>query len=94
MLTPRLSSQHYGVWGDTNGGVDVGESSISLAKLCFPNEDITGDSGHDGRDVMYVTFMGAGAVPGASGANWKAKSAADFESSIKSLGDKLVAGLK
>ena len=46
---------------------------ISLAKLCFPNEDITGDSGHDGKDVMYVAFTGSNAVPGASGADWTAK---------------------
>jgi chitosanase len=32
-------------------------------------------------------------TPGKNGANWKAKNAAAFESSIKSLGDKLVASL-
>jgi len=65
-----------------------------LAELCFPAEDISGDSGHEGKDVMYVAFVGADAVPGALGAAWTAKSAAEFENSIKSLGDMLVAGLE
>jgi hypothetical protein len=67
----------------------VGEASISLATACY-GTSINGDSGHDGNDVLYLAFPGTDAVPGASGADWKATSYADFESSIQSLGDKLV----
>ncbi|KGO47843.1 Fungal chitosanase [Penicillium expansum] len=83
---------HYGIWGDTNGGVTTGEASISLAKLCYPNDKITGNNGHSAKDVLYIGFTGKGAVPG-SKADWKAKNIKAFENSIKSLGDKLVAGL-
>ncbi|KAH0524122.1 hypothetical protein TsFJ059_009029 [Trichoderma semiorbis] len=82
----------YGVWGDTNGFTSTGESSISLAQLCFPNDGLTGDNGHDQKDVLYLGFTGSGAVPGAS-ANWSAGSTEEFENSIKDLGDSLVAGL-
>ncbi|KAM0451531.1 hypothetical protein ACHAPV_009960 [Trichoderma viride] len=84
----------YGIWGDTNGGTSTGESSLALGKLCFPNEGLSGDNGHDPKDVLFIGFTGSGAVPGKSGANWKAKNTNDFENSIKALGDKLVAGLK
>lgn len=84
---------HYGIWGDTNGGTSTGEASLSLAELCFPEEHPDGDHGHDGNDVLYIGFKGKDAVPGKK-ANWKAKKTEDFEDSIKSIGDKLVAGLK
>jgi chitosanase len=48
----------YGIWGDITGGPDTGESSISLAKLCFPDDEITGDSGHDEKDVLFIGFTG------------------------------------
>ncbi|KAK7726715.1 hypothetical protein SLS57_003276 [Botryosphaeria dothidea] len=82
---------HYGIWGDTNGANTIGEASIALAKLCFPNDGITGDNGHGGKDVLYIGFTGSGTVP--NDANWKAGNARDFEKSIRTLGDKLVAGL-
>ncbi|GFG09574.1 endo-chitosanase [Aspergillus lentulus] len=82
----------YGVWGDTNGGTSTGEASISLAKLCFPNDGITGDNGHGEEDVLYIGFIGQDAVPGASAA-WTARDTQTFEESIKSLGDRLVAKL-
>ncbi|KAA8647849.1 hypothetical protein EYZ11_003627 [Aspergillus tanneri] len=84
---------HYGIWGDTNGGVSTGEASISLAELCFPNEHLDGDHGHDANDVLFIGFTSDDAVPG-SKANWKAKNSKEFEDSIKSIGDKLVSGLK
>ncbi|KAH2766674.1 hypothetical protein KXW10_008068 [Aspergillus fumigatus] len=84
---------HYGIWGDTNGGVSTGEASISLADLCFPNEHLDGNHGHDPNDVLFIGFTSKDAVPGAT-AKWKAKNAKEFEDSIKSIGDKLVAGLK
>ncbi|KAJ5557946.1 hypothetical protein N7535_009439 [Penicillium sp. DV-2018c] len=83
---------HYGIWGDTNGGTSTGEASISLAKLCFPDENITGDNGHSEKDVLYIGFTGTNAAPG-SKADWTAGDSAAFEGSIKSLGDELVAGL-
>ncbi|KNG89433.1 chitosanase [Aspergillus nomiae NRRL 13137] len=84
---------HYGIWGDTNGGTSTGEASLSMAELCFSDENPDGDSGHDENDVLYIGFTGKDAVPGKS-ANWKAKTTQEFEDSIKSIGDKLVAGLK
>lgn len=71
----------------------VGEASISLAKLCFPNEGLNGNKGHDETDVLYLAFPGQEAVPGAGGAEWNAGNAEAFEQSIKSLGDSLVAKL-
>lgn len=83
----------YGVWGDTNGFTSTGEASISLGKLCFPDEGLNGDRGHDGKDVMFIGFAGDEAVPGQDGANWTAGSTEEFEESIRGLGDRLVAGL-
>ncbi|KAI9780967.1 MAG: hypothetical protein M1839_006406 [Geoglossum umbratile] len=82
----------YGIWGDTNGGTLTGEASISLAELCFPNEGISGDNGHEANDVLYIGFTTGDAVDAAR-YNWRAKSAADFERSITALGDKLIARL-
>ncbi|TVY24767.1 Endo-chitosanase [Lachnellula hyalina] len=82
----------YGIWGDENGDdgpkAVIGEASISMATFCFGNS-VNGNSGHDETDVLYIAFTGEDAVPGA-GAAWDADSATDFESSIKSLGDKLI----
>ena len=84
----------YGVWGDENGDDGphpmVGEASISLATACY-GTGITGDNGHDQDDVLYIAFPGSDAVPGASGANWGAANYAAFESSITTLGDRLIA---
>ncbi|KAI1877957.1 uncharacterized protein JN550_000139 [Neoarthrinium moseri] len=83
----------YGIWGDENGDDGdhpmVGEASISLATACF-GQGVNGNSGHDEDDVLYIAFPGSDAVPGADGADWGAKSQADFASSIQSLGDKLI----
>ncbi|KAI0837277.1 glycoside hydrolase family 75 protein [Hypoxylon sp. FL0890] len=81
----------YGIWGDTNGndGVNprIGEASISLATLCFGKDfDLDSDVG---QGILYIGFTGADAVPGES-ANWAAADENEFESSIKSLGDKLI----
>ncbi|KAA8651030.1 hypothetical protein EYZ11_011315 [Aspergillus tanneri] len=83
----------YGIWGDTNGHTSTGESSLSMAELCFPEEDPSGDSGHTANDVLYIGFKGKDAVPGKS-AKWKANSTKEFEESIRKLGDQLVEGLK
>ncbi|KAF7714028.1 Chitosanase [Penicillium ucsense] len=83
---------HYGIWGDTNGGHLVGEASLSMAKLCFPEEHLNGNSGHETKDVMYIGFGGKNAVPGKS-ANWHAVDGQAFENSLKPIGDSLVAKL-
>ncbi|KAJ9299373.1 CAZyme family GH75 [Paecilomyces variotii] len=80
----------YGVWGDTNGGVDTGEASISLATACFPHGNITADNGHQAHDVLYLGFTGSSAVPGKKGARWKARGFEDFEASLARIGDRLV----
>ncbi|KAK0382645.1 hypothetical protein NLU13_8614 [Sarocladium strictum] len=84
---------YYGIWGDTNGGTSTGEASISLADLCFPDEGLNGNVGHDGKDVLYIGFVGDDAVPGQDGAAWDATSRDEFSSSIKDLGDSLVSNL-
>ncbi|KAF2650710.1 glycoside hydrolase family 75 protein [Lophiostoma macrostomum CBS 122681] len=82
----------YALWGDVNGGKSTGESSLALGQLCFPDEGLTGDSGHEKHDVLYLAFPGNNAVPGAS-ANWTAGSREEFEASLAATGDALVAGL-
>ncbi|KAK6360057.1 hypothetical protein TWF730_006211 [Orbilia blumenaviensis] len=83
----------YSVWGDTNGCDDnnfTGEASISLAQLCFPNEGLNGNKGHEAHDVLYLAFTGSDAVVGPSNANWKARSPSDFQNSLKSFGDSIL----
>ncbi|KAM3520156.1 hypothetical protein NHJ13051_007030 [Beauveria bassiana] len=83
----------YGIWGDTNGDdgsqAMVGEASISLATACY-GKSVNGNSGHDDNDVLFIAFPGSDAVPGKTGAKWHASSYSQFESSITSLGDKLI----
>ncbi|OTB04574.1 glycoside hydrolase family 75 protein [Hypoxylon sp. CI-4A] len=82
----------YGVWGDTNGddgdNSRIGESSISIANLCF-GAGGEGDIGHDDEDILYIGFRGHDAVPGES-ADWQARDSETFQSSIQELGDKLI----
>lgn len=87
----KSSMQFYGVWGDKNGGVYTGEASISLASACFPDDEISGDQGYSGHDVLYLGFKGKEAVPGKKGADWGARSFDDFEGSLARIGDGLVA---
>lgn len=87
--------QFYGVWGDENGDDGpplVGEASISLATACF-GTGITGNSGHDAADVLYIAFPGSVANTVHKHAHWSAKSFQDFEDSISSTGDSLVSKL-
>ncbi|RJE26035.1 Chitosanase [Aspergillus sclerotialis] len=81
----------YGVWGDKNEGTYIGEASISLAKACFPDQIITGNTGYLGHDILYLGFTGKDAAPGQKGADWNAQSFSDFETSLSSIGDRLVA---
>lgn len=68
----------------------VGEAAISLATACY-GKSINGNNGHDDDDVLYIAFPGNDAVPGDEGADWNATNFKDFESSLSSVGDKLVA---
>jgi len=81
------------VLGDTDS-IDcpplVGEASISLATACYRKQAINSNQGHDVDDVLYITFPGADAVPGRSGAKWDAESYSEFEQSLERLGDKLI----
>ncbi|KAF2727200.1 fungal chitosanase [Polyplosphaeria fusca] len=79
----------YGVWGDVNGGILTGESSVALAQMCFPSEGLDANHGHEGHDVLYLAFEGEEAVVGKA-ADWKAKSSKEFEKSLAAVGDKLV----
>ncbi|GBF64510.1 endo-chitosanase [Trichophyton mentagrophytes] len=81
----------YGIWGDTNGNTDTGEVSISLARACFPENNLTGNNGHEDHDVLFVAFKGEEAKPGADGADWKADNFNTFEESLAHIGDSLVA---
>lgn len=84
------------MWGDTNGDDGpplIGEVSLSLGQACY-GRAVNGNAAHDENDVLYIAFKGSNAVPGAKGANWKAKTFADFESSLHAQGDKLVAKIK
>ena len=64
-----------------------------MGQLCFGDDAVDADDGHTAHDVLCIAFEGKQAVPGAKGANWNAKIKEQFESSIKGLGDKLVATL-
>lgn len=84
-------TQIYGIWGDTNGddGVNprIGEASISIGTLCFGAEfDLNSEVG---QGILYIGFTGDDAVPGED-ANWGADNENEFQSSIESLGDKLI----
>lgn len=73
-----ILESHYGIWGDGNGGTAIGEASVSIAKLCFPNDGVTADNGHTPGDVLYTGFKWKEAFPGAN-ADCKAKETHAFE---------------
>jgi chitosanase len=64
---------------------------MALADLCFPDDGLSGDNGHDANDVLFIGFTSQDAFP--QDAAWNAGSTQEFENSIKDLGDQLVAGL-
>ncbi len=51
---------------------------------------MNGNQAHDENDILYIAFTGSDAVPGANGANWDAGNFDSFETSLGSLGDRLV----
>jgi chitosanase len=44
----------YGIMGDTNGAnpETIGEASLLMGETCFPNDHLSGGTGHDGVDVL------------------------------------------
>lgn len=42
----------YGVWADTNALGSMGEVSLRLARTCYPNDNLSGNLGHDEADVL------------------------------------------
>lgn len=51
---------------------------------------MNGNQTHDENDVLYIAFTGSNAVPGADGAQWDADGFDTFESSLASIGDRLL----
>jgi chitosanase len=51
----------YGIYGDTDGDSPqvIGEASWLMARTCFPNDDLNGNSGHGGVDVTceFMTLL-------------------------------------
>lgn len=43
----------YGIYGDSDGDTPqvIGEASWLMARTCFPNDDLNGNSGHGDVDV-------------------------------------------
>ncbi|KAI9672881.1 MAG: hypothetical protein M1829_004431 [Trizodia sp. TS-e1964] len=76
----------YGIWGDVNSDSSTGKASRALFELCYPDLKTNPLVRHVKNDVLYLAFTGKGAVPSAP--NWNAKTPAEFERSIKPLGDK------
>jgi hypothetical protein len=87
----------FGIWGDTNGDDGAkpmgGEASLSLATACG-GPQISGDSGIDEDEIMFLGFTGDEAVPGPDGADWAAADFDTFERSIEGLGSRLVSRIR
>jgi hypothetical protein len=54
---------------------------------------MSGDSGHEDDDVLYIAFPGSTGDTVHKHANWAAGSFDDFEGSIEGVGDQLIARL-
>lgn len=65
---------------------------MALADICFPNEDLSGDNGHDDNDVLFIGFTTEDAFP--QNAHWNAQNTQDFQDSIRDFGEDLVSRLK
>ncbi|KAL2788801.1 fungal chitosanase of glycosyl hydrolase group 75-domain-containing protein, partial [Aspergillus keveii] len=82
----------YGILGDTNGNDPqvTGEASWLMARTCFPDDDLRGNSGHAEADVTYILFTGQNAVLPPSAVN--EHYITDF-GTLKFMGDRLVNAL-
>jgi chitosanase len=61
--------------------------------MCFGDDAVSAINGHSDHDVLFIAFPGDAAVPGAKGAAWAAKTKEEFEASLATIGDQLVASL-
>ncbi|EAW13238.1 glycoside hydrolase family 75 protein [Aspergillus clavatus NRRL 1] len=79
----------YGIFGDTDGDHPqvIGEASWLMARTCFPNDNLNGDSGHVPADVTYIFFTGKDSVLPSSAVN--KNYITDF-TKLRSMGDSLV----
>ncbi|EPS33771.1 putative chitosanase [Penicillium oxalicum 114-2] len=82
----------YGIFGDTDGDSPqvIGEASWLMARTCFPDDDLNGNSGHGDVDVTYIMFTGSDAVLPKSALN---KNYITNFSTLRSMGDKLMTAL-
>ncbi|KAJ5506381.1 Fungal chitosanase [Penicillium expansum] len=82
----------YGIFGDTDADSPevIGEASWLMARTCFPDADLNGNSGHGTPDVTYIVFAGANAVLPSSALN---KNYVTNFTTLRALGDKLVTAL-
>ncbi|KAJ7148812.1 fungal chitosanase of glycosyl hydrolase group 75-domain-containing protein [Mycena crocata] len=80
------SKMYYAIFGDANGASPqvIGEGSLLLGQICFPEGNISGSAGHDQADVAYIVF----ANQSPDGIDSK-KSTIDL-AALKTLGDEQV----
>ncbi|KAJ5959369.1 uncharacterized protein N7479_006519 [Penicillium vulpinum] len=82
----------YGIYGDSDGDSPqvIGEASWLMARTCFPNDDLNGNSGHSDVDVTYILFTGDEAVLPSSALT---KNYITNFTTLRSMGDKLMTAL-
>ncbi|KAJ5090156.1 hypothetical protein N7532_008840, partial [Penicillium argentinense] len=82
----------YGIYGDSDGDDPevIGEASWLMARTCFPNDDLNGNSGHGAADVTYILFTGSDSVLPSTALN---KNYITNFSTLRSMGDKLMTAL-
>jgi chitosanase len=49
----------YGIYGDSDGDSpeEIGEASWLMARTCFPDDDLNGNSGHTPADVTCKRYF-------------------------------------
>ncbi|KAJ5383593.1 Fungal chitosanase [Penicillium concentricum] len=82
----------YGIFGDTDGDDPevIGEASWLMARTCFPNDDLNGNSGHGDADVTYILFTGDESILPSSALT---KNYVTNFTTLRSMGDKLMTAL-
>ncbi|KAJ5513243.1 Fungal chitosanase [Penicillium fimorum] len=82
----------YGIFGDTDGDDPevIGEASWLMARTCFPDDDLNGNSGHGDADVTYILFTGSDSILPSSALT---KNYITNFTTLRSMGDKLMTAL-
>lgn len=82
----------YGIYGDSDGDDPevIGEASWLMARTCFPNDNLNGNSGHENSDVAYILFIGKDAVLPSHALN---RNYVTNFGTLRSMGDKLITAL-